>query len=396
MVGMADDPALREQLERMRRDWDARAAQDAEYYVRTPDESGTGFDESGRVSYEQEIQPFLDLLLDGKPPAECRMVEIGCGVGRMTRWIATNFQEVHGVDISAEMLARARERLHDCPNVTLHLGSGADLAGLPDAYFDLAFSYIVFQHIPSREIIEAYVRDAVRVLRPGGAFRFQVSGWSPWEYRRQSKDTWQGESCSLPQALDLLQRNGLQPLHCQGGGTQYLWLTARKPRDLGDASRDLLIRELAERKAWQENLNAELNRLDVKPPEIAELECKFNERTLWAQTLEADLAAARSQWEAQRRSYETELGKARIDLGDLQRAFEERTAWSQSLEAELDQARRDLAELQREFQERTAWAQSLEAELERTRGHFTELQKAFDERTAWALEIRDELERRKR
>jgi len=395
MVGMADHPAFRDQLERMRRDWNARASENAEYYVRTPDESGTSFDESGRISYEEEIQPFLDLLLDGKPPAECRMVEIGCGVGRMTRWAAQHFGEVHGLDISQEMLARARERLRDCANVTLHLGSGADLAGLPEAYFDLAFSYIVFQHIPSREIIEAYVRDAVRVLRPGGAFRFQVSGWSQWDYRRQSKDTWQGESYSLPQALALLERTGLQPLHCLGAGTQYMWVTARKPRDLGNASRDLLLKELAERKAWQENLTAELNRLDVEPPEIAELERKLNERTLWAQKLEADLAAARSQLEAQQRSWEGELDKARRDLGDLQRAFEERTVWTQSLDAELDQARRDLSELQREFQERTAWAQSLEAELERTRTHFAELQKAFDERTAWALEMRDELERRK-
>ncbi len=389
----------------MRRDWNARAAEDAEYYVRTPDESGTGFDESGRISYEEEIQPFLDLLLDGKPSAECRMVEIGCGIGRMTRWAAQHFGEVHGLDISQEMLARARDRVRDCPNVTLYLGSGGDLAGLPDAYFDLAFSYIVFQHIPSREIIEAYVRDAVRVLRPGGAFRFQVSGFSTWEYRRQPKDSWLGESYSLPQALDLLQRTGLQPLHCQGAGTQYLWIAARKPRNLGDASRDVLLKELAERKAWQENLNAELNRLDVEPPEIAELarakkavavlQSEFDERTRWAQKLETDLAAAREQLEAQQRNWDGELGKARNDLSDLQRAFEERTAWCKSLEEQLEQALRALADLQREFQERTAWAQSLEAELTRARADFADLQKAFDERTAWALEMRDELERRK-
>jgi len=375
------DPSLREQLERMRRDWDVRAAENAEYYVHVPDESGDGFEESGRRNFEEQIQPYLDLLLDGRPPAECRVVEIGCGLGRITRWIAGHFREVHGVDISAEMLARARERLRDY-NVTLHLGSGADLAGLPDAHFDLAFSYIVFQHIPSREVIASYIRDTARVLRAGGGFRFQLNGWQSPEYRRAAKDSWLGESFSVAQVLNMLRDAGLEPLACEGAGSQEMVLMARKPRGPGGAARDL-----EERRAWEKNLESELIRLDVEPPEIAELEKakavivdlgrQFDDRTRWAKSLESDLAAARH------------------DLAGLQRAFDERTAWTQSLDAALDQARKDMADLQRQFDERTAWAQSLETDLDRARTALADLQKAFDQRTAWALEMRDELERKK-
>ena len=41
---------------------------------------------------------------------------------------------------------------------------------------DFAFSYIVFQHIPSREIVENYMREVNRLLRPGALFKFQVQG----------------------------------------------------------------------------------------------------------------------------------------------------------------------------------------------------------------------------
>ena len=41
---------------------------------------------------------------------------------------------------------------------------------------DFAFSYIVFQHIPSREVIDNFVRDVFALLRPGGLFKFQVQG----------------------------------------------------------------------------------------------------------------------------------------------------------------------------------------------------------------------------
>ena len=217
-------------LDRMRRDWNERAAKDAEQYVYTHDLSTdeSDFEASGRVNYEQLVRPFLPVLLCGCSPKRCRVVEIGCGVGRMTRYLAEEFLEIHGVDISAEMIHRARARLRDYPNVFLHVGSGTDLACLPDKYFDLAFSYLVFQHIPSRAVIENYVREAARVLKPGGAFQFQLNGYQARDYRRQEKDTWQGESFSFVEATRMLTQAGFSPLVATGAGTQYFLLAARR------------------------------------------------------------------------------------------------------------------------------------------------------------------------
>ena len=227
--GRAMNPEeLQPVLERMRRQWNERAVQDAQYYVCTGVANGDDFDASGRVNYEQIVRPFLPVLLRGRSPGECRVLEIGCGLGRMTACFAQEFQEVHALDVSPEMIARARERLRACSNVVLHPGSGMDLHGLPDGYFDLAFSFLVFQHIPSRDVIKSYVREAARVLRPGGAFHFQVNGYLAPEYRQGEKDTWLGESFSFEEAVEMLRAAELAPFNAVGAGTQYFILSARR------------------------------------------------------------------------------------------------------------------------------------------------------------------------
>jgi SAM-dependent methyltransferase len=126
------------------------------------------------------------------------------------------------------MIAEARQRLGRYPNVVLHIGSGSDLAFLPDEQFDLAFSYIVFQHIPSRGIIENYVRETARVLKPGGVFKFQLNGARILEQADRERDTWQGEVYSLAEACRMVREAGLAPIFADGIGTQYFLLAARK------------------------------------------------------------------------------------------------------------------------------------------------------------------------
>ncbi len=233
---MVSEPELEGVLDRMKGDWDERARQDAERSVYTRDSAldVEGFAESGRANYDQLVRPFLPVLLEGRPARRCRVVEIGCGLGRMTRWFAEEFREVHGVDVSERMIEEARARLRECRNARLHAGSGKDLRGLPDEAFDLAFSYIVFQHIPSRAVIESYVREAARVLRRGGAFKFQLNGNQSPEYLRCPKDSWWGESFSEDEAAAMLERAGFHLMASEGAGTQYFVLTARKGAPAGE------------------------------------------------------------------------------------------------------------------------------------------------------------------
>ena len=90
--------------------------------------------------------------------------------------------------------------------------------------FDFAYSNIVFQHIPSREVIENYVREVHRLLRPGALFKFQVQGYPLDPNLLHPDDTWTGVPFSDEEACAMAERNGFEPRHRHGGGTQNFWL----------------------------------------------------------------------------------------------------------------------------------------------------------------------------
>ncbi len=212
-----------EHVERMRRDWDQRARENARYYVNTERENWTDeqFFASGERTVAEEVLTDMINICQGKDPREMKVLEIGCGAGRVTRALSRLFGEVYGVDISGEMIARARQALASQPNAHLFQNSGADLAVLGDVTIDFAFSSIVFQHIPSREVIESYVREVHRLLRPGGLFKFQVQGDATLQ---EQDDSWLGVPFSDEQAVALAERCGFEPRHRHGQGQQYFWL----------------------------------------------------------------------------------------------------------------------------------------------------------------------------
>jgi ubiquinone/menaquinone biosynthesis C-methylase UbiE len=234
---MSTDADPKAVARRMRQDWNQRAVEDAQRYVYTRDAETdvAGFDASGLANYDQLIRPYLPLLLDGAPARACRILEIGCGAGRMTRCFAAHFGAVHALDVSGEMLKRAAAALDGFSNVEFVEGTGFDLAGCPGGAFDLVFSYIVFQHIPSAGVVESYVREAARVLKPGGCFKFQVNGDRSTAYLAHERDTWQGETFSREQVRAMLDAAGLAWVASEGENTQYFVVTARKGSYAGAA-----------------------------------------------------------------------------------------------------------------------------------------------------------------
>jgi ubiquinone/menaquinone biosynthesis C-methylase UbiE len=88
-----------------------------------------------------------------------KVLELGCGAGRVTRALAAIFGEVHAADLSVEMLKLASEALEGCPGVYLYQTDGATLNALRDRIFDFAFSCCVFHHISSYDVIQSYVKD---------------------------------------------------------------------------------------------------------------------------------------------------------------------------------------------------------------------------------------------
>ena len=211
-------------LEKMRRDWDERARENARYYVNTARENWTDeeFFQSGERTVAEEISTDMINICQGKNPAEMKVLEIGCGAGRVTRALARQFGEVHAVDVSGEMIAQAKQALINQPNAHVYQNNGMDLSVIPDGQFDFAFSTIVFQHIPSRDVIHNYVKEVARLLKPGALFKFQVQGDNT--LNTTADDTWLGVPFSDEQAVEMAGQCGFEPRHRHGAGQQYFWL----------------------------------------------------------------------------------------------------------------------------------------------------------------------------
>jgi len=84
----------------------------------------------------------------------------------MTKMLVRIFGHVTAVDVSKEMIDRARVNLADLHNVTLMLGDGATLSAVPDESQDFAFSFIVFQHILTDVETRVDGDDVTDILRP--------------------------------------------------------------------------------------------------------------------------------------------------------------------------------------------------------------------------------------
>ena len=215
--------------DKMRAEWDHRARENARYFIATgkAEWSDEDFFESGRENVRRELLTDMTNICQGRDPRRMKVLEIGCGQGRITRALAETFGEVYALDISGEMVAQARKALADVPNAMIFQNNGMDLTALGDVQVDFAFTYIVFQHIPSREVIYSYVREVFRLLRPGGLFKFQVQGDA--SLRTDAGDTWLGVPFSDADAVTMAVECGFEPRHRHGAGSQYFWLWFFKP-----------------------------------------------------------------------------------------------------------------------------------------------------------------------
>ncbi|HEX8646057.1 MAG TPA: class I SAM-dependent methyltransferase [Thermoleophilaceae bacterium] len=154
--------------------WNQRAEADAFVAVDSRLEFGSPDLERFWAGGEKDLDLLLAAVGAELEPGDA-VVEIGCGVGRLTRVLAARAASVRALDVSERMLELAREHNPELPNVSWLLGDGTSLAGVDDSSADVVVSHVVFQHIPDPEITLGYVREIGRVLRPGGWAAFQVS-----------------------------------------------------------------------------------------------------------------------------------------------------------------------------------------------------------------------------
>ncbi|MGB1253406.1 MAG: class I SAM-dependent methyltransferase [Candidatus Promineifilaceae bacterium] len=157
--------------------WEIRAKRNPMHYIYSTQEDWN-LDEFLQTG-EENIAAIVDkyVALYQIDPSELVAVDIGCGMGRLTQALAHRFKHVHGFDISESMIASAKSIVPDSvDNIDYYVTSGSSLQPLGTEAIDFVFSYIVLQHVPSKEIVRQYLYETARILKPNGHALLQVNG----------------------------------------------------------------------------------------------------------------------------------------------------------------------------------------------------------------------------
>ena len=162
-----------------RRAWDDWARVDPLWAILTEPTTDHGaadeeaFFRSGRDAVEMILAEARRL---GRPRDHRVALDFGCGVGRLTQAIASEFETTLGLDIAPTMIEQAERRAADAGVAGCRYAVHADddLARFRDGSIDFVCSLLVLQHLPATDAIVTYVSEFVRVLAPGGIAVFQL------------------------------------------------------------------------------------------------------------------------------------------------------------------------------------------------------------------------------
>ncbi len=144
-----------------RQDWDALARADALTAILSLEPGAptneAAFDAAGRGDADR-LRRFVS--------AESVVLSVGCGIGRVEKHLARHCRRLCAIDVSDEMIARARQWTAGVSNVEFFRTSATDLSLFPDDTFDFAYSLLVLQHLEYEDAFLA-LREIARVLKPG-------------------------------------------------------------------------------------------------------------------------------------------------------------------------------------------------------------------------------------
>ncbi|MBC6450185.1 class I SAM-dependent methyltransferase [Actinokineospora sp. HBU206404] len=169
-------------FEEVRRDWTELGARDSLWAVHVANDKRGGrwevddFLELGRRDVAR-ARDWLHQL--GLPTKWSRVLDFGCGAGRLSQALAEYADEVVGVDVSVPMLETARALDRSDGKCQFVLNEVPDLHVFTSNSFDLVYSELVLQHLPAK-VIADYLGEFVRVLRPGAVAVLQCTSRPLW------------------------------------------------------------------------------------------------------------------------------------------------------------------------------------------------------------------------
>lgn len=104
-----------------------------------------------------------------------KILDLGCGNGRLYELFEEMSVDYYGVDISEKLIEIAKSR-H--PKDKFQVADALSLP-FPDNFFDKIFSIAVLHHIPSEKLKIQFLKEAKRVLKPNGLLILTI--WNLWK-----------------------------------------------------------------------------------------------------------------------------------------------------------------------------------------------------------------------
>lgn len=215
-------------------DWNMRALHDPSSFVFAEHEAPEELiRESGRKAVLLDFVPRL------KNYPHDTILEIGCGMGRMSIFICEYASRYYGVDISGELIKIAMRRLavyrEECAvtgkvcQETFVETDGMSLGdAIPPNSVDFAFEFIVFQHISSQDVIMSYIRDVHRVLKQGGVFVMHGRDISTGISGASEGNTWHGTRSGPELVRRAIHGLSFTIVEEEGQNTVDYWVTLQK------------------------------------------------------------------------------------------------------------------------------------------------------------------------
>lgn len=200
------------ELETLSRTWDSLGHSNPMWAILTTPENREHWDpdEFFRTGQEDIATEFAYIESLGVELRHGKALDFGCGLGRLTQPLADRFDEAVGVDIAASMIEGARAANQRGSRCRFVLNERDDLTIFADNEFDFVFSFLVLQHMPP-SLAERYMREFVRILKPGGIAYFQMT-----EYSRNPLQRFLMKHAPVESAFWLLRHRSRPPFKMHG------------------------------------------------------------------------------------------------------------------------------------------------------------------------------------